>query len=165
MKNMLKQAFLTKMFIGLGIKKGENMNPKGYRCANCGNMLSISEANKGILRCDCCGSEYRINDEITPLMIESIPYKYRTIGSRVEIPREYLFENSERIFELSLHEMARNMADKLVPLMSLEVSYDPMKMEHILYGNIKVAVPDTPPEKVLRNAVTVNPGIVKSKGE
>lgn len=142
------------------------MNPKGYRCANCGNMLSISAAKKGILRCDYCGSEYKAeNDEITPLRIERIPYKYRTIGSRVEIPREYLFENPERIFELSLHEMARNMADKLVPLMSLELSYDPMKMEHMLYGNLKVAVPDTPPEEVLRAAVQVRPGIVKAKGE
>ena len=41
MKNILKQAFLTKMFIGLEIKKGENMNPKGYRCANCGNDKRI----------------------------------------------------------------------------------------------------------------------------
>lgn len=142
------------------------MNPKGYRCANCGNMLSISEAKKGILRCDCCGSEYKAeNDVITPLRIESIPYKYHTIGSRVEIPREYLFKNPERIFELSLHEMARNMADKLVPLMSLETSYDPMKMEHILYGKIKVAIPDTPPEEVLRTAVPVKPSIVNAKGE
>lgn len=142
------------------------MNPKGYRCANCGNMLSISAAYKGILKCACCGSEYKAeNDVITPLRIESIPYKYRTIGSKVEIPREYLFENPERIFELSLHEMARSMADKLVPLMSLETSYDPMKMEHILYGNIKVAIPDTPPEKVLKNAVQVKSGIVKAKGE
>lgn len=114
----------------------------------------------------CCGSEYKAeNDEITPLRIERIPYKYCTIGSRVEIPREYLFENPERIFELSLHEMARSMADKLVPLMSLEVSYDPVRMEDVLYGNIKVAVPDTPPEKVLRAAVSVIPGIVKAKGE
>ena len=142
------------------------MNPKGYRCANCGNMLSISATKKGILRCDCCGSEYKAeNDEITPLRIERIPYKYHTIGSRVEIPREYLFKNPERILELSLHEMARNMADKLVPLMSLEVSYDLMKMEQILYGNIKVAIPDTPPEEVLRTAIPVNPKIVKAKGE
>jgi len=142
------------------------MNPKGYRCANCGNMLSISEAKEGILRCECCGSEYKAeNDVITPLRIESIPCKCHTIGSRVEIPREYLFKNPERILELSLHEMARNMADKLVPLMSLEASCDPMKMEYILYGKIKVAIPDTPPEEVLRAAVTVNPGIVKAKGE
>lgn len=142
------------------------MNPKGYRCANCGNMLSISAANKGILRCDCCGSEYKAeNDEITPLRIESIPYKCHTIGSRVEIPREYLFENPESIFELSLHKMARSMADKLVPLLSLEVSYDPMKMEHILYGKIEVAIPDTPPDEVLRNAIQVNAKTVNARKE
>ena len=140
------------------------MNPKGYRCANCGNMLSISEAKKGILRCNCCGSEYKAeNDEIMPLKIERIPYRCHTIGGKVEIPREYLFENPESILELSLHEMARKMADKLVPLMSLEVGYDPMRMEHILYGSVKVAIPDVSPAEVLRTALSVNPGIVKAK--
>ena len=137
------------------------MNPKGYRCANCGNMLPASRT--GIIKCECCGSEYRIEDGMEPLRIERIPFQAVTLGCEAIIPREILLENPNAAFEITLNRMARNLAEKLVPVMDLTVRVDPLRADYLLQARLRAAIPPVHPKDVLREAVKVDAEGVDAK--
>ena len=142
------------------------MNPTGYRCANCGKMLPASRV--GIVKCECCGSEYRIEDNYTlrPLKVEQLPFNVQILRGQTEIPREFLQYDPQGVFESSLHRMAEQMAEKLMPLMQLDLQYDPMRMHYIIGSQIRVAYPSTPPQATyekLERAIRVDAHTVEAK--
>ena len=120
----------------------------GYRCSNCGKMLPISTASKGIVTCDCCGSQYKIKDSyLEPMRIITSHINFTTVEGRVVIPDYILRDVGDRtsFMEMTLQNMAKNLAEKLVPLMKLETNYDARRMEWNLYGSLQVGVPSVDP--------------------
>lgn len=127
----------------------------GYRCTNCGKMLPISNAQRGIVTCECCGSQYKIKDSyLEPMRIITSHLNYTTVEGRVVIPDYILREVGDRtsFMEMTLQNMAKNLSEKLVPLMRLETCYDPMEMAWNLYGSLRVAIPPVSPQDSLRSA-------------
>lgn len=136
--------------------------PKGYRCANCGNMLPISRS--GIMKCECCGSEYKVeDDQVIPFRVEHIQFRTETIGASYVIPEEMLKYNPEAAFEVTLEKMAHGMAEKIAPLMDIRVGYDPMYFTYKLDAKLRVAIPSQPPSEVLQKAISVNADMVNAK--
>ena len=135
-------------------------NPKGYRCANCGNMLPISR--DGIMTCPSCGSQYKEEDGmLAPVRVEHIPFESTTIAGRIVIDPYLFYNNPEAAFEVSLKRMAQMMAEKIMPLVELETHYDIATLRHELYGRLRVAIPNRHPEEVIHEAIVESPDIVK----
>lgn len=135
------------------------MNAKGYRCANCGNMLPISW--NGVMKCPSCGSQYKEEGGMLSLVrVEKIPFESTTIAGRVIIDPYLFYKKPEAAFELSLKRMASNMAEQIMPLMEVETYYDHARAEYEIRGRIRVAVPSRRPEEVIQQAIVERPDIV-----
>ena len=137
----------------------------GYRCSNCGKMLPINTARNNIVTCECCGSQYRIKDSyLEPMRIITSHLNFTTVEGRVIIPDYILREVGDRpsFMEITLENMAKNLAEKLVPLMKLETNYDIRRMEWNLYGSLQVAVPSEDPHSSMCYAEMVNPNVVNA---
>lgn len=132
--------------------------PKGYRCPNCGQMLPISRS--GVMKCQYCGGEFKTDDGYAPLRIEEVHFRAIEIGCQVQVPEFVFTDNPERAIALSLHEMSKQMAEKLIPLMNLRVDTDPLWLNEgriKIQGRIKVGIPDMPPQRVLQEALQIKP--------
>lgn len=134
------------------------MNYKGYRCTNCGKMLKVSTA-VDILKCECCGSEYRLdnNGYIQRLYVEHLPFRPATIQCEEIIEGRMLYAglSPDQIFEVTLGRMARDLSEKILPYMDLNVEYDPMHMNYIMKSKIRMAIPNRDPRQVLMDAMPV----------
>ena len=141
--------------------------PVGYRCNNCGNMLPISRS--GVLKCQFCGSEYKVKEDysVTPVIVRQQLFDYETLEGRTVIPDWLLRDanNKEKLFETTLSQMARNMSEKLLPLMQLSYNYDPEYMQYNLYGRIRVAIPRVDPNDILQEAFHVDASAVFARKE
>lgn len=136
--------------------------PKAFRCANCGQMLPVSHT--GVSKCKYCGTEYKVDDDwATPLRIETLPFKSVTLAGKVKIPFYIVEDNPEKAFEYSLHQMAHDMAEKIMPYMDLDVEKDIRTFETTMFARLRVAVPDNPPREVLKRAIAVNAETVKAE--
>ena len=137
---------------------------KGYRCPNCGQMLPISRS--GIYTCEYCGSQYKAEDEYGVLKIERLPFKSIQLTLQKRIALEYLIDRPQEILAYSLEEMAKEMAEKLLPYMEYDIAQDPQYMDCRMRGRIRIAIPERNPieaiqamsEKVLVEEVAIGNG-------
>lgn len=120
-------------------------NLQGYRCPNCDAMIPISR--NGIYKCECCGSEYEKADSygIRPLQVEVCNAELVTLAAKGVIHEEYLVDPDmkEKIVEMTVEGIAKEIAGSLVPLMEIETCRDPFEMKTIIAGKVRVARPDS----------------------
>lgn len=130
------------------------MNPKGYRCSNCGKMLSMSTA-RNIMKCEACGSEYRIEDDfsIRPLYVEHIPHDTHELKMCTYVPGEFLMSNPQFATKVALENMAHEMAEKIMPFLEVDSTYDIERMSYNLYARLRVHIPRVPLEEQLKRAI------------
>lgn len=143
------------------------MTVKGYRCPNCGKMLTLTDSTNNILKCEACGSEYKIEDDhkITPYYIHQIPYNTHELECCSYIPLEFVKENPEAAMNITLESMARDMAEKIIPFIQVNSYLDPYHMHYQLRARLRVHVPSMPLEEQLRLAVPEYAKAVEAKME
>lgn len=133
---------------------------KGYRCPNCGKMLSLTN-RQNILRCDACESEYRVDDDndifsTRPLRIERIDYDTKILEGKVSLPMSYLRYNPEHttgIVESMINSLAEDMAKNLIPYLQIENEVDIRRLEYNISARLRVHVPSRPLEEQLKSAI------------
>ncbi len=116
---------------------------QGYVCPNCGAMISIPKTGR-IYHCSYCNSDYEKeyeNDFLHPLKVEVCPARLVTLGCRREIPMEYTRhpEAREKVIEMTMKDIARELAEGLIPYMEFTEEFDPMRMTTIIGGKVKIA--------------------------
>jgi len=131
------------------------MTVKGYRCPNCGKMLTLTDAKNSIMKCEACGSEYKIEEDhkITPYYIHQVPYNSHVIACGSYIPWEFVKEFPETAVNVTLESMAKEMAKQILPFIEVTSSLDPIDMKYRIDARLRVHVPSRPLEEQLKSAV------------
>ena len=109
-------------------------------CECCGGII-----DRDTLICRSCGVAYKLDEYMHPIRVMEYSTRVETLTGSVRVP-SYLVQGEEdvtRIMEMSLHQMAEQMAHKIMPLIELHHEYDPKTMEYVTYGRLKVANPHT----------------------
>ncbi len=137
------------------------MTIKGYRCPNCGKMLVLTDSNNGILTCEACNSQYKMENDhnIVPYYIHHIPYNTHEIAVSSQIPWEFVKENPEFAMRSTLDSMASKMAEDIMPYIRIDSTFDIERMVYRVYGKLRVHVPSMPAQEQLRAAI---PELAKS---
>ena len=112
---------------------------KALICECCGGRI-----DRATMVCQMCGTAYRLDEYEQPIRIMEYSTKVETLISQVIIPR-YIIDGmgEEKAMEMTLKDMARNMAEKILPLIEFAHEYDPAHQEYITYGTLRVANPHT----------------------
>ena len=112
---------------------------KALICECCGGRI-----DRGTMTCMMCGTQYKLDEYEHPIRVVEYSQKVETLSSEVIMPR-YLVEHMglEEAMEMSLKEMAQNMAEKMLPLIEFTYGYEPVRQEYVTYGKLKVANPHT----------------------
>lgn len=112
---------------------------KALICECCGGRI-----DRATMVCQMCGTAYKLDEYEQPIRIMEYSTRVETLNSRVAIPR-YLVDHmeTEDVMEMTLHKMARQMAEKIMPLIEFTHEYEPMTQEYVTYGRLKVANPHT----------------------
>ena len=109
---------------------------KPYICKGCGGHI-----DRETLVCKSCGTAYRLDDDMIPVKLVTSNLEFVTIGGMAVMPKEYLVGDTDKAMEYTLREMARNMAEKILPLIEFQTDYDIAHNEYRTYGRIRVARP------------------------
>lgn len=108
-------------------------------CKGCGGRI-----DPVALTCNMCGTAYYLDEEQNPIRIESWQGRIRSVACETKIPREYmLYGDADKIMEFTLHDIAKRMAERLIPFIEYEQSYDHQRMEYITRARLRVADPYT----------------------
>ena len=131
------------------------MTIKGYRCPNCGKMLTLTDNRNNILTCEACNSQYKMENDhnIVPYYVHHIPYNTHEIVVSSQIPWEFVKENPEFAMKCTLESMARKMAEDIIPYIQIDSTFDIERMAYRTYGRLRVHVPSTSPQEQLRAAI------------
>lgn len=142
------------------------MTVKGYRCPNCGKMLTLTSADN-ILKCEACGSEYKIEEDhkIIPYYIHQVPYNSHVIACGSYVPWNFVQVNPEAAMNVTLEHMAKEMAKQILPYIEITSSVDPMNMRYLIEAKLRVHVPSMPLEEQLKSAVPEYAKAVEAKRE
>jgi hypothetical protein len=103
-------------------------------CNSCGGQI-----DRNTLTCTSCGTQYKYDDN--GRLITVIEYNRRVVylNGSFAIPSYFVANNPEEAMEISLHELAKIMAEKIMPLMELQTRYDPMNQQYITDVRVGVA--------------------------
>lgn len=105
-------------------------------CTGCGGHI-----DRQTLTCKSCGTAYRLDDNFMPVRIELKRGDVVTLCNEVHIPREYVIGNKDVAMEMTLKEMAKNMAEKILPLIEYETEYDMRRNMYVTHGRLRVVDP------------------------
>lgn len=143
------------------------MTVKGYRCPNCGKMLTLTDARNSIMKCEACGSEYKIEDDhkIIPYYVHQVPYDTHEIACCSYVPWEFVRVDPEAAMNVTLQHMAKDMAEKILPFIEVTSSLDPWDMRYRLDAILRVHVPSMPLEEQLKSAVPEYAKAVEARRE
>ena len=104
-------------------------------CTGCGGHI-----DRETLTCRSCGTAYRLDDDFKPVPIVLCKGNIRTFSSEVFVPREYMLDAPE-VAEYSLHKMAEQMAEKILPLIEYQTEFDMRHNMYVTYGRLRVVDP------------------------
>lgn len=116
-------------------------------CDGCGGQI-----DRDTLICNHCGVAYKLDEYEMPIRVVEYAQRVDTFSGCVRVPA-YLVKDAkdaEQIMEMSLHQMAKQMAEKIMPLIELQHEFEPATQEYVTYGRLKVANPHTSPRGVYR---------------
>ena len=100
-------------------------------CTTCGGMV-----DRESLTCKMCGVQYR-RDARTGMLVErSIPYI--NLNCEVVMPDYIVESDPARAMEMTLHQVAEQLATRILPLMEWRQSYDLKDKSYRTMGRIKV---------------------------
>lgn len=117
------------------------MKLQKLQCDQCGGRIDGST-----LICESCGMQFRLQDGpngFTLGRVEVYHGKFHLIQGHVCVPVYTLkdTEDYERAAEWTLNDMARNMAQHLLPFMEFQSEFRPQTMTIDTYAQMRVAEP------------------------
>lgn len=117
------------------ITKHEKLEPR--TCPNCGASIPLGKS-----KCEYCGTIFKGGDIYAPLIVEKTNPYMHVIKARVAIPR-YAMErmSSEEQKDYILSEMKSQVADALLGLIEIRREFDPIDMNDLYEGRIRVIEP------------------------
>jgi len=107
------------------------------QCKACGGHI-----DRDTLTCNHCGAMYRLDDDNIPVRIEVSRMHIETLTGCVITPREAVYVlGEEKACEMTLREMAKDMAEKLLPFIEYHQEFDFKHNEYVTHGRLRVANP------------------------
>ena len=114
------------------------MDIKLLKCKCCGGHI-----DKATLVCNMCGATYILDDDMKPIRVV-YNNDVVTLSSTTIVPREAFYVcDGKDVSEITLEEMAKDLARKILPLIEFTYGYEPVRQEYVTYGKLKVANPHT----------------------
>lgn len=112
---------------------------KALICECCGGRI-----DRATMVCQMCGTAYKLDEYEQPIRIMEYSQRVDTISTCVSVPR-YLIDSmgEKEAMEMTLHKMAEQMAEKIMPLIEFTHEYEPITQVYTTYGRLKVANPHT----------------------
>ena len=108
------------------------------KCPNCGGNVDRER-----MICPYCGTQFKREHDPNILRIETYNPRTRVLETKVMFSEHELnMLGIENASEIMVHEMAKKIANSLVPFMEVKTSYDPQRFEHILRARVRVLEPD-----------------------
>lgn len=108
-------------------------------CESCGAPL-----NPNSLKCEYCGTHYKRDyREGVTHYIQTCPAKVEVLASQISIPDMAIRHlDAEQAAEYATKELARGLAEALMPYMKIETHYEPIQMRQVIRGTVRVVEPD-----------------------
>lgn len=111
------------------------------QCDNCGGKI-----DGATLTCQSCGMQFRLQDGPDGFSIGRVEVyhgKFHLVQGHVCVPAYILKEpeDYEEAAEMTLNDMARNMAQHLLPFMEFQSEFNPASMTIDTYAQMRVAEP------------------------
>lgn len=107
------------------------------QCKTCGGHI-----DRATLTCQSCGAMYRLDEDHMPVRLEVSQMRIETFVGEVIVPNEAVYLlGTEKACEMSLKEMAKRMAEKILPMIEYHTEYDIEHCEYVTYGRLRVANP------------------------
>ena len=104
-------------------------------CKCCGGQI-----DRTTLTCKSCGTQYKQN-RAGVLEIISAPRPFKFIEGAVIIPKFIVKDNPEEVMEHSVHKIAVQLAEKMLPLVEWVEEYDPYHQDYVLHARVGVIEP------------------------
>lgn len=106
-------------------------------CTGCGGHI-----DRQTLVCKMCGTAYRLDDNFMPVRIEVRKGDIRVFESCIQLPREFVLDmGADEMSKMTLKEMAKNMAEKILPLIEYQTEYDMRREMYVTHGRLRVVDP------------------------
>ena len=105
-------------------------------CECCGGHI-----DRASLECKSCGAPYRLSEDLTPIRITRYDSRVRTFGVECNVPAYFVNINPENAMHHTLHQLAEQLAEKILPLMEFEHTFNIRNNEYTTYARIRVADP------------------------
>lgn len=107
---------------------------QGRNCPNCGAPIPI-----GKYICEYCGTTFK--EEYSALVVKYDRPDVRTIQTSVVIPDYARNIDSKRLVDYTLTEMKNQIAEALTGLIEIQASDDPVNMQTVYRGRVRVLDP------------------------
>ena len=91
--------------------------------------------------CAYCGARYKIEDGLQPIVYELENPRVRRIVAETRY-NEFIAKEINDIGTIAMRNIAGDMAHKLTEAIKYTTCYDPMRMEVIVRGELRVVDPD-----------------------
>lgn len=117
------------------------------KCDGCGGLI-----DRHTMVCQMCGTAYKFDYEETdpkPIRISEFQHRMEVRQGLVIVPEFYMKEDPEKCMEYALKDMAKQMAEKLLPFIEYKQEYEPRSQEYHVYGRLMVADLRSPSTKYM----------------
>lgn len=112
------------------------MDIKLLKCKCCGGHI-----DKATLVCNMCGATYILDDDMKPIRVV-YNNDVVTLSSTTTVPREVFYVcDGKDVSEITLEEMAKDLARKILPLIEYQTEFDIRHNEYITMGRLRVVNP------------------------
>lgn len=105
-------------------------------CKGCGGQIS-----NDTLVCRSCGTQYRWDENNQLITVTEYQRKLIYINGSVSVPAYIVEKDPQLAMEMTLTEIAREMAKKIMPLIEFATRFEPETMSYITSARIGVADP------------------------
>ena len=105
-------------------------------CKGCGGQI-----DRNTLTCKSCGTEYKYDDDGRLITVEQFDRKTVYINGSIAVPAFLVNKDPQMAMEMTLKQVATEMAHKILPLIEWQTTYDPRLMEYITHARLGVAEP------------------------
>lgn len=95
-------------------------------------------------QCEYCGTKYKFEMNGGAIhYIQTCPASLVPLRYQMEVPLEAMMDiPPDKLAEISMREMTRELAKALVPYIKLETERDPYTLKQIIRGTVRVVEPD-----------------------
>ena len=107
------------------------------QCPNCAGRV-----DKATLTCNSCGLQFKMKPDGTLMRVDVFSHKFIPIGAAISMPAFYVKNNPEEAMKYTLNEMARKLAENILPLMEFRQEYNREYDDYVTYGRIRVEEPE-----------------------